>query len=175
MSRGVYRVKTAEHGVPQAVKHVGGLELLVDRPKGTQKTWQLPDGPVTRTYPVDYGYLPGHKGEDGEDLDFFVGSQADKGWHGSFHKKKHEFSPEGQRTGRTLPDETKYFAGLSPEEHSEVLKMFDGPSGLVSNHRFFSSVPGLQGALARHRDFGGSKFAGAFAAGRRGASSTFGG
>lgn len=148
----VYTVKTAEHdAIPQAIRRVGDLNIHVDRPRGTQKTWQLPDGPLTKTYPTDYGYLPGHTGEDGEPLDFFVGSDPEKGWLGSFHKKKHEFDASGQRTGVKLPDETKYFAGLTPEEHAEVLKMFDGPSGLVSHHRFFGSVPGLYGALARHR------------------------
>lgn len=152
MTVGVYRVKAAGHDpIPSAVRRVGDLELHIDRPRGTQRTWNLPDGPLTKTYPVDYGYLPGHHGEDNEPLDFFVGSDADKGWHGSFHKKKHEFDANGVRTGNKLQDETKYFAGLTPEEHAEVLKMFDGPSGLVANHRFFSSLPGLQGALSRHR------------------------
>lgn len=155
MSQGVYRVKKASHtGLPLAVRHVGGLELHVDRPAGTEKTWELPDGKITKKYPVDYGYLPGHKGEDGEPLDFFVGSNAEKGWHGSFHKRKPIFDEHGARKG-FANDETKFFTGLTPEEHAEVLKMFDGPtSGLITNHRFFGSLPGLQGALVRHRDTG---------------------
>ena len=149
MSGAVYRVKTADE-TPVVKRQVGPLELHVDRPKGTQKTWELPDGPVTRTYPVDYGYLPGHLGEDGQPLDFFIGSDPDKGWHGSFHKRLRVY--EGTKPVGFKPDETKYFAGLTPEEHAEVLKMFDGPSsGLVTGHRFFGSLPGLQGALARHR------------------------
>jgi len=85
---------------------IGPLTIKIDRPKGTVKG--------SFTYPTDYGYLPGHVGEDGESLDVFLGSAGHGGYHGSFMKLKKD----------KTPDETKFLVGLSPGEKKKVFDFF---------------------------------------------------
>lgn len=95
-------------------KTFGGLRLKIDRPKGTLKEWPQPDGSVKRfVYPCDYGFLPGHKGEDGEGLDFFVGDAAD-GHLESFQK----LDPEGRL------DETKFLVGVTDAEREAIYRLY---------------------------------------------------
>lgn len=99
-------------------KSFGGLRFKIDRPKGTVKEWPQPDGTVKRfTYPVDYGYLPHHTGEDGEGLDFFVGD--DPGGHlESFQKLKRDDH------GRRLLDETKFLVGVTDAEREAIYRLY---------------------------------------------------
>jgi len=48
-------------------------ELIVDRPKGTTH-WRFPD----YVYPLDYGYLKGTSSMDGDGIDVWIGSEAEK-------------------------------------------------------------------------------------------------
>lgn len=51
-----------------------GIPVVVDRPKGHVQTGTAPDGTAwRRVYHVDYGYVPGTLGGDGEGLDVFIG------------------------------------------------------------------------------------------------------
>lgn len=52
---------------------VCGLPVIVDRPAGTTQTGIGPDGPWTRTYLVDYGYLEGTVAPDGDGIDVYIG------------------------------------------------------------------------------------------------------
>lgn len=96
-------------GLPS--KTLDGHSFTIDRAKGTQN----PKG--TFTYPVDYGFVPGHTGEDGEDLDVFIGNDP-KGHFSSFTKLKKN------PAGAMVPDETKFLLGLSPAELSAVHAFF---------------------------------------------------
>ncbi len=58
-----------------------GLDIIIENPKGSYKSFEIEDDPVWKeyplkgvTYPVDYGYIEGYKSEDDHDLDVFVGS-----------------------------------------------------------------------------------------------------
>ena len=130
-------------------KSLAGHAFKIDRPAGFRKAFQNPDGTQDHLhYTADYGYIPGHLGEDGEDLDIFVGDDP-HGHHGSFHKGKSEWV-NGQRTGRILPDETKFYAGLSTDQRDHLFS--HGMFGRVaSDHKQFKSVNELMAAVAPYR------------------------
>lgn len=55
-------------------KVFAGLKVRIDRPKGFVQHGKDAQGkPWKRVYKVDYGYLPGTEGGDGEGLDVFFG------------------------------------------------------------------------------------------------------
>lgn len=63
--------KAAEGG---KAKVFSGLKVRIDRPKGFVQHGKDAQGkPWKRVYKVDYGYLPGTEGGDGEGLDVFFG------------------------------------------------------------------------------------------------------
>ena len=98
-------------------KTFGGLRFRIDRPKGYVKEWPQ-DGWTKRfTYPVDYGYLPRHTGEDGEGLDFFVGDDP-TGHLESFQKLKRDDH------GRRLLDETKFLVGVTDAEREVIYRLY---------------------------------------------------
>lgn len=54
--------------------HFAGLRVRIDRPKGfVQKGKDKEGKPWERVYKVDYGFLPGTQGGDGDGLDVFLG------------------------------------------------------------------------------------------------------
>ena len=130
-------------------KTLGGHAFKIDRPAGFRKSFQNPDGTQDHLhYTADYGYIPGHVGEDGEDLDIFVGDNPN-GFHGSFHKGKTEWE-NGKRTGRILPDETKFYAGLSKEQRDHLFSpgMF---ARVASDHKSYKSLDHLMKAVSPYR------------------------
>jgi len=122
-------------------KTFGNLSFRIDRPKGTVKTWNNPDGTSkTRTYPVDYGYFPRVKGEDGEGLDAFVGDKPD-GHFEVFQKLK----KDPTHPGRMALDETKFMVGLNDEERKKAYAIYDPQE--IHARRKFDSLKGLEKAL----------------------------
>jgi len=78
----------------------------------------LSDYPLTEiTYPVNYGSLPGHVGEDGSDLDFLHGTSEGSGLSGKFVVKRPDIK---------LGTETKFFHACPPTELDQTLRAF-GP------------------------------------------------
>lgn len=64
----------------QKVKRVAyqGIELRIDRPKGYTQTGKDAAGKEwSRTFKVDYGYIPRTKGGDGDGLDVYLGDDED--------------------------------------------------------------------------------------------------
>lgn len=54
-----------------------GIDLRIDRPAGTVQKGKDEQGKAwERTYKVDYGYIPGTEGGDGDGLDVYVGPDA---------------------------------------------------------------------------------------------------
>ena len=62
---------------------------------------------------ADYGYLPGYTGEDGHELDFFVGSDSN-GQHGFFTVWR----------SKEVPQEHKFFLALNEEQLKKTVKEY---------------------------------------------------
>jgi transcription initiation factor TFIIIB Brf1 subunit/transcription initiation factor TFIIB len=117
------------------------LAHTFDRPKGTKKTFETPDGKREVTYPVDYGYFDDiFNPEDGEEADVFVGNGDLCG----------RFMKGDNLSGEWKPDERKWYIGLTPEEFRGVMDMYrnDGESGelpsLIRDHVRFDDVRHLE-------------------------------
>lgn len=71
------KARTKLRSYPQAVRArypFQGLPIAVENPKGSVRTWLGPDGqPGQTTMRYDYGYIEGWLGEDGEDIDCYIG------------------------------------------------------------------------------------------------------
>lgn len=131
-----YAVKLAK----DATKKFGGISFLIDRPKGTVKTWPLPDGGEKRfVYPCDYGYFPGLKGEDGEGLDAFVGDSG-AGHYEMFQKLK------PRKDGGKELDETKFLVGVSDAEREAIYRLYGDE---IHARRVFRDMAHLREALVK--------------------------
>ncbi len=62
------------------------------------------------TYPVDYGNIPHYFGEDGHELDFFIGNEM-SGNLGYIIVDR----------GDIIPDEHKFYVGLTDQEIDDIL------------------------------------------------------
>ena len=62
------------------------------------------------TYPVDYGNIPGHTGEDGHELDFYIGTTLNGliGYVVVFR-------------GDDRPNEHKFYVGLTEQDQQSIL------------------------------------------------------
>ena len=133
-------------------KAFGGLTFVIDRPKGYVKTWPQPGGgEKSFTYPVDYGYLPRHKGEDDEGLDFFVG---DEGPHlESFQKLRKNDD------GKYVLDETKFLVGVTDAERETIYKLY-GPE--VWHRKVYRDMDELQRDLPKFETHAKDRYKTAF-------------
>lgn len=125
-------------GIAKKSMDVGLPAIKIDRPKGFQKKFRTPTGEVVSTYPVDYGYFDGIINPDDQDgADVFLGSGGDTGLHGRFMKGK-------TLGGKWEPDERKWYANLTPEEHQAVLNFYtDQDPTLLRDHAPFNSISQL--------------------------------
>jgi hypothetical protein len=96
-----------------------GLNIVIENPKGTYKSFEIENDPVWKdyplpgvTYPVDYGFIEGYKSEDDQDLDVFVGSGLINGYIKVWRYD--------------TPLETKFILGVTPAEWDAIVKEF-GP------------------------------------------------
>lgn len=89
-----------------------GLTFTLENLKGSYKSFgDNPEYPLKGvTYPVDYGYVEGYKGEDGDELDMFFGSGEKCGYIKVWRLD--------------VPEETKFFVQLTEEELEKVLNEF---------------------------------------------------
>jgi hypothetical protein len=108
-------------------------KIQIEKFRGEHKDFNLePDSTYPLqgiTYPVDYGFLPEYSGEDGDELDFFVGSSA-PGQSGFIEV----WRPD-------VPRERKYYVAMTDEEIKAVTHSFEPV--LLSNIVF----PNLQELL----------------------------
>ncbi len=95
------------------------LKITIENPKGTYKSFVDEDDTENTyplkgvTYPVDYGSIKGYVGEDGDDLDIFVGS-GDICGHITVARPDIENGIE-----------TKMVAHVTSEEFESILKAFE--------------------------------------------------
>lgn len=92
-------------------------KIIIENPKGSYKSFETEGDPVRNTYPlkgvtypVDYGCIEGYEGEDGAELDIFVGN-----WNLNGYIKVRRLD---------VPEETKIFVKLTQKELEEVLEVF---------------------------------------------------
>lgn len=89
------------------------------------------------TYPVDYGDIPGYTGEDGHNLDVFVGNGEVYGYI------------QVSRPDVEGGIEHKVYIGLTEDEESEVLEAFEP---VLLGHNRFNSYDGLVTFVEQYRD-----------------------
>lgn len=111
----------------------GGVSFVIDRPKGYTKHW--PD--KSFTYPCDYGYFPGLKGEDGEGLDAFVGDDTD-GHYESFQKLTSDAPP--------VLDETKFLVGVNTADREKIYALYGNE---IHARRIYRGMSELKAALEK--------------------------
>lgn len=60
---------------------IHGVEIAIENPKGSIRTNKDPNGPKWKVkLPVDYGYIEGTKGVDGDPVDVYLGADHDAGY-----------------------------------------------------------------------------------------------
>ncbi|MBI3632249.1 MAG: hypothetical protein HY225_02275 [Candidatus Vogelbacteria bacterium] len=99
------------------MKKFSDLKVVIENPKGSYKSFEVEGDPVWEqyplkgvTYPVDYGYIEGYMGEDGAELDIFVGT-GNKFGHIKIWRTD-------------VPEETKFYAKLMEGELARVIEIF---------------------------------------------------
>lgn len=111
-------------------------KLIVEIRKGHHKDFGLaPDSKYPLrgvTYPVDYGYLPDYIGEDGDELDFFIGTDIE-GKTGYFTVWRPDIAVEH-----------KYYVGLTDKEQKEVLTAFEP---VIRNHVELQNLDDLTNSI----------------------------
>ena len=109
----------------------------LEKSAGEYKDFQLSDDdpyPLKGvTYPVDYGDIPNYIGEDGADLDVFLGSGTIHG----FMKVNRPELPNG---------ETKFLVNVTEDEATAIFKAFES---VLASNGLFDSYDDLLGAIKR--------------------------
>lgn len=118
-------LKAPEQAAPNQQRSFRGIPIEVDRPKGHVMTGTSPEGKEwRRVYHVDYGFIPGTQGGDGEGLDVFLGGD--------------EASSESywilQRKADGTFDEYKVCLGFADGESAKAMYLVHVPK------RFFGSM-----------------------------------
>jgi hypothetical protein len=94
-----------------------GLPIAVENPKGSTRYWRDsgPDGPVTGStvMQADYGYIEGHVGNDGDEIDCYLGDNEDAENVHVIHQK---LAPDYKRY-----DEDKVVLGASSPDEAIAL------------------------------------------------------
>ena len=93
------------------------FKIIIENHKGSYKSFETEGDPIWNsyplkgvTYPVDYGYIEGYTGEDGAELDIFVGSSSLDGYIVVWRLD--------------VPTETKFFINVSADELNSIKKEF---------------------------------------------------
>lgn len=93
------------------------FKITIENPMGSYKSFETEGDPTWSsyplkgvTYPVDYGYIDDYTGEDGAELDIFVGSSTLDGYIVVWRLD--------------VPKETKFFINLSTDELNAIKKEF---------------------------------------------------
>lgn len=93
------------------------FKIVIENPKGSYKSFETENDPVWSsyplkgmTYPVDYGCVEGYVGEDGAELDIFVGTGDVQGY---IHVWRLD-----------VPIETKFFIQVSDSELETIKNAF---------------------------------------------------
>ncbi len=126
----------------EGVDKINSFKIEIENPAGTYKSFQTEGDPIWGsyplkgvTYPVDYGYVYGYRGEDGAGLDIFVGSGKLNGFIKIWRLD--------------VPEETKFFKDLSEGELAKVLETF-GP--VLVSHQVISDPDNFIEQIERFKE-----------------------
>ncbi len=116
-------------------------KVVIENQKGSYKSFEIENNPVWKdyplagvTYPVDYGYIKGYQGEDGDDLDVFVGAGKLKGYIKVWRCD--------------VPIETKLVMSVTMEEWNEILTEF---SPVIKEQKLFDEEDEFEKFLLRYK------------------------
>lgn len=119
-----------------------GIPITIDRPKGYVQQGRDEKGtPWTRTYTVDYGFIPRTKGGDGEGIDVFLGPDADASTTYWIAQKKADGSF----------DEYKVMLGFSSPEDAKATYLEHVPSRFLGE-MFPVPIGSMKGILNKEPD-----------------------
>lgn len=117
------------------------FKIEIENPAGSYKSFEVDEEKEGEkyplegvTYPVDYGYIEGFQGEDGAELDVFVGSGNLNGYIKVWRLD--------------IPQETKFFKDLTQEELAKVLEVF---KPVLLSHEIISEEDKFLVELAKFR------------------------
>lgn len=117
------------------------MKIIIENPKGSYKSFEIENDPIWKdyplagvTYPVDYGYIEGHKSEDNHDLDVFVGSGELNGYIKIWRYD--------------VPIETKFAIKVTKEEWDEIVKIF---SPVVKEQKIFKNEEEYNKILSKYK------------------------
>lgn len=116
--------------------------FVVDVPENTYYDFELEPGSTYPlpgvTYPVDYGNIPGYTAQDNHELDLFVGRASD-GKAGYVIVQR----------GETIPDEHKFYVGLTDDEVDKVLAELQP---VLVEHKEFDDLSELLRMIEQFKD-----------------------
>lgn len=115
--------------------------IVIENKVGSYKDFGASKGYPLKgvTYHADYGYLPGYIGEDGDGLDFFVGTST-QGLCGYFWVWRSE----------EVPTEHKFFVCLTDQELADTLVEYEAVQ--VGKVTMVTSVEELQVTVHGFKD-----------------------
>lgn len=87
---------------------VNGIKIKIEWPIGSTRTYE--NDTITTKMRSDYGYLPKSTGDDGEEIDVYVGPN---------HSSKKVFVVQQLKKGTQEPDEEKYMLGYDSSEEAK--------------------------------------------------------
>lgn len=100
--------------------------IIIENPTGSYKDFGLK---APEDYPIhgvnfyaDYGYIPGYTGEDGHELDVFVGADSASGRSGYFTVFR----------SKEVPEEHKFYFDMTSEQLNKTL---DEYTAVLVKHR----------------------------------------
>ncbi len=118
-----------------------GIDIVIENPKGSYKSFEIENDPVWRDYPlkgviypVDYGYIAGYKSEDNHELDIFVGTGNLNGYIKVWRYD--------------IPIETKFIIDVSEKEWREIITIY---GSIIKEQKFFETEEELKTCLNNYK------------------------
>lgn len=114
------------------VRHVVGLEIAIENPRGSVRRWTDGDGTTGETVMRwDYGYFVGREGADGDEVDVYLGPVADP-------LLVYAVAQRSKASGFASFDEWKVMLGWESADAARAayLAQYDDPRFLGELHAF---------------------------------------
>lgn len=120
------------------------FKIIIQNSKGSYKSFEIKNDPAWAsyplkgiTYPVDYGYAEDYQGEDGAELDIFVGTGNLQGYITVWRID--------------IPTETKFFVQVTHSELADIKKVFATvlqATEILNDKAFIKKIDGFKSRAA---------------------------